>query len=82
MFKRKQSTINPREITLQFLRQAPKAEHDKVLKITEIYRQADENVAIVEAGSKKAYLESTKDDEIIAEATQLSSDFLDETSGK
>lgn len=66
MFRREKVTINPREITLHFLRQASKSEYEKVLKIAEIYRKADEDVAIVEAGSKKAYREATKDDETIS----------------
>jgi len=60
--KKSVETLSPREITLQYLRQIPKSECEKVWKINEVQRKCDEDVAIIEAGSKRAYREKSKDD--------------------
>lgn len=48
--------------TIEWLRNLDSKEYDKVLKIVEIRREADEKVKIVEFGSKKAMRESEKEE--------------------
>lgn len=48
--------------TIEWLRNLDSKEYDKVLKIVEIYREADEKVKVVELGSKKAVRESEKEE--------------------
>lgn len=48
--------------TIEWLRNLDSKEYDKVLKIVEICREADEKVKVVELGSKKAVRESEKEE--------------------
>ena len=48
--------------TIEWLRNLDSKEYDKVLKIVEIRREADEKVKVVELGSKKAVRESEKEE--------------------
>ncbi len=48
--------------TIKWLRNLDSKEYDKVLKIVEILREANEKVKVVELGSKKAVRESEKEE--------------------
>lgn len=56
--------INPREIAIDFMSQISDEEYKKIEKIITIKRDANKQIAIVEAGSKKAYEEMKKGDDI------------------
>lgn len=51
-----------KKLTIEWLRNLDSKEYDKVLKIVEIRREADEKVKVVELGSKKAVRESEKEE--------------------
>ena len=50
-----------KQFVIEWLRNLDSKEYDKVLKIVEIYREADEKVKVVELGSKKAVREAEKE---------------------
>jgi hypothetical protein len=52
-----------REVAIAYLATANKVEYEKVLKIAGVKRKAYQEIAIIEAGSKKAYEEAQKDDD-------------------
>lgn len=56
-----------REFVIEFLREQSDKEFEKIIKIVEIYREADEKVKIVELGSKKAVKESQKEEKEFGE---------------
>jgi len=51
-----------REQCIDYIANVDDEEHIKIVKIIEIKRQANEQIAIIEAGSKKAYNEAKKED--------------------
>lgn len=63
--ERKMTRAEERLSMLDWMRSLTPKEYKSFLEIIEIYRDADEQVAIIEAGSKKAYLERMKDDDTI-----------------
>lgn len=66
-----------RDEVIQFLRKADADEYKKIIKIVDVLRQADLDVAIIEAGSKKAYQAEQKD-ESIADIDELDNLMEDE----
>lgn len=63
--------------TIEWLRNLDSKEYDKVLKIVEIRREADEKVKIVELGSKKAVRESEKEEREEKEFEEKVSEFME-----
>jgi hypothetical protein len=57
-----------REEVIDYLRHLSAKEYKDLNQIVEIYRTADEEVAVVEAGSKKALREQQKENEELAGA--------------
>ena len=66
VFSKKEKKIEDpvfrRSVTIDYLRYSSKAEREKVIKIANTYVEADEQVAIIEAGSKKALKEKQSED--------------------
>ena len=66
LFKKRQEPIvsfeGERQWVIDWLQNLDSKEYDKVLKIVEIRREADEKVKVIEFGSKKAVRESEKEE--------------------
>lgn len=66
-----------KKLTIEWLRNLDSKEYDKVLKIVEIRREADEKVKIIELGSKKAVRESEKEEREEKEFEEKVSEFME-----
>jgi hypothetical protein len=67
-FFKQAKPADERQDVIDYLRHATDKDYKDVLKIVDIYRDADEQVAIVEAGSKKALREAQKEDGELSDA--------------
>ena len=67
IFGRKTVTPEPepdyKQFVIDYLRELSDEKYKKIIKVVEIYREADEKVKVIELGSKKAVKESQKEDQ-------------------
>jgi hypothetical protein len=77
--KQTEEPVDYKYFVIDRLRGLAKKDYDKIIKTVEIYREADESVGIVEAGSKRAFMESRKED---GEIESLENEIFDELETK
>jgi hypothetical protein len=84
IFRKK--TVEPepdyKQFVIDWLREQTDKDYDKVIKVVEIYREADEAAKVVELGSKKAVKEAQKEEQADAELDDMGMDFLGGEDGK
>lgn len=66
-----------KQYVIEWLRNLDSKEYDKVLKIVEIRREADEKVKIIELGSEKAVRELEKEEREEKEFEEQISEFME-----
>lgn len=66
-----------KQYVIEWLRNLDSKEYDKVLKIVEIRREADEKVKVIELGSEKAVRELEKEEREEKEFEEQISEFME-----
>jgi hypothetical protein len=77
-----EDSVDYKQFVIDWLRELTEKDYEKVIKIVEVYREADEKVKVIELGSKKALKESKKEEQVDADLDNDLADLMEAGDGK